>query len=221
MEKSNFVKFASNYYKEIPIFYIPIHPDDRDKRDCLTWSMIHGAFVADYISRTISKWVTPRSFYVSFPYGIYNVKNIRAHRRRLSLGKRTIFSYDGKTAQEGEFLPFTFYLDDARRFKNTVRKRGTGKYEMDYSGESKHDYNLKLRPIGERFSARFFNLEDVIEFHDVEDEEIYELDWYYNISSWNGLCEYLGSEERKQIRRAPRSLMSYHEFSPVSIDFDE
>ena len=221
LERSKFIKFASGHYREIPIFYVPIHPDDRDKRDCLTWSMIHGAVVADNISRVISRWITPRRFYVSFPYGIYNVKDIRKHRRRLGSDRRTIFSFDGKTAQDGEFLPFTFDLNDVKKYKNIIRKMGTGKYEMDHSGESTHDYNLKLRPMEERFSARFFNLEDVIEFDEIQEEENHELSWYHNISSWDGLCNYLGSEDRKEIRRAPKSLMSYHEFSPIGIDFDE
>jgi hypothetical protein len=221
LDRSNFVKFASNYYREIPIFYVPIHPDDRDKRDCLTWSMIHGAYVADYISRTISRWVTPRKFYVSWPYGMNHVKDIRAHRKRLGSDRRTVFSFDDKTVQDGEYLPFTFDLNDAKRFKNLIRKKGTGKYEMDHSGNSTHDYNLKLRPIDERFSARFFNIEDVITFENLEPEEVIDLSWYYNISSWEGLCGYLGSEERKGIKRAPKSLMSYHEFSPIGIEFDE
>jgi len=183
--------------------------------------MIHGAFIADYISRTVSRWVTPRKFYVSFPYGIYNVKDIYKHRRRLVSDRRTYFSFDGRTAQDGEYLPFTFDLLDVKRFKNVIRKKGVGKFEIDYSGDSNHEYNLKLRPLAERFSARFFNLEDVIAFEDIQEDEIYELSWYYNISSWDGLCEYIGSEHRKEIRRAPKSLMSYHEFSPIGVDVGE
>jgi hypothetical protein len=221
LESSKFAKFPNLHYREIPIFYVPIHPDDRDKRDCFVWSMIHGAFIADYVSRTVSRWTTPRKFYVSFPYGIYNIKDIYKHRRRLVSDRRTYFSFDGKTAQDGEYLPFTFDLLDVKRFKNIIRKKGTGKYEIDDSGNSDHEYNLKLRPLAERFSARFFDLEDVIVFENIQEDENYELSWYYNISSWDGLCEFLGSEHRKEIRRAPKSLMSYHELSPIGVDVGE
>ena len=45
--------------KEIPIFYVPVHPNDRDKRDCLGWSVLYGALTAYYISKNMSKWMTP------------------------------------------------------------------------------------------------------------------------------------------------------------------
>ena len=221
LEASKFAKFPNWYYKEVPIFYVPIHPDDRDKRDCLAWSVIHGAYIADWVSRTVSRWVTPRKFFVSWPYGINHFRPIQDNRRVVNSDRRVLFSYDGKTVCDGEYLPFSFNLDDMKRFKNTIRKKGTGKYEIDHSGKSKNPWNLKLRPMAERFSARFFNLEDVFAFDDLKEEEVLELDWYYNISSWDGLCTYLGSEERKLVKRAPKSIMSYHEFSPIGVDIDE
>ena len=221
LESSKYVRYPKMYYKEIPIFYVPIHPNDRDKRDCYVWSMLHGAYIADWVSRTVSRWVTPRKFFTSFPYGIYNIRDIAKRRKRLVSDRRTIFSFDNRTAEDGEYLPFTFDLHDYKRFKKILRRKGTGKYEMDLSGHSTHDYNLKLRPLAERFSARFFNLEDVLDFEEIEEDEVYNLNWYYNISSWEGLCKYLGSEHRKEIRRAPKSLMKYHEFNPIGVDNNE
>ena len=34
-------KFPSDERKQIPIFYVPVHPKDRDRRDCLAWSIIY------------------------------------------------------------------------------------------------------------------------------------------------------------------------------------
>ena len=45
--------------RPIPIHYVPIHPKDRDKRDCLGWSVLYGALTAYWLSRTISQWVSP------------------------------------------------------------------------------------------------------------------------------------------------------------------
>ena len=38
----------------IPIYWVPIHPKDRDKRDCLSWSVLHGAITSLKISSQIS-----------------------------------------------------------------------------------------------------------------------------------------------------------------------
>jgi len=222
LKKASFRKVPSLYYREVPIFYVPIHPNDRDKRDCLTWSLIHGAWVADSITRSMSRWVTPQKFFVSWPHGINHALDIYKFRKRLTTGNKVIFTYGGKTAADGEFLPFTFTLEDVKRWKNTIRKKGTGKYEMDYSEDAKPaPYNFKLRPINERYSARFFNLEDIIEFEDITEEDMAELPWHYNISSWEGYCEYISSEERKRMKRAPPSMLKYHEFNPVGVDPEE
>jgi len=53
--KAHFVKFPSQHTKYIPIYYVPIHPKDRDKRDCLSWSVVYGAMRAFSLSKIISK----------------------------------------------------------------------------------------------------------------------------------------------------------------------
>ena len=172
------------YYKEVPIFYVPVHPDDRDKRDCLAWSLIHGAWVADSTMRSLSRWVTPRKFFVSWPYGMNHALDIFKYRKRLVTDNKVIFTYNDRTAADGDFLPSTFTLEDVRRWKNTIREKGTGKYEMDYSETAKAEpYNFKLRPMAERYSARFFDLQDVIEFEGVEEEDLAPL------KRWNGPLE--------------------------------
>ena len=44
---------ASEQVKETSIYYVPIHPKDRDKRDCLAWSVIYGSLRAFHISKTV------------------------------------------------------------------------------------------------------------------------------------------------------------------------
>ena len=60
-----------DYRRPIPIYYVPIHPKDRDRIDCHAWSILFGALTAYWISKQMSKWVTPDKYYVSFPYGIF------------------------------------------------------------------------------------------------------------------------------------------------------
>ena len=68
-----FEKRANDFQKLIPIFYVPIHPNDRDKRDCLSWSVLYGAHMSSKISKSMSKWLAPNMYFVDFPYGMYQI----------------------------------------------------------------------------------------------------------------------------------------------------
>ena len=58
--------FSSQRRRRVPIYYVPIHPKDRNRRDCLGWSALYGALSAYHISRKISKWLIPDKFIVHF-----------------------------------------------------------------------------------------------------------------------------------------------------------
>ena len=73
--------YPNTYNRAIPIYYVPIHPKDRDKIDCYSWSILHGANTAYQISFQMSKWVIPDKYYVSFPFGVYSPQAPRPHRR--------------------------------------------------------------------------------------------------------------------------------------------
>ena len=92
--------------REIPIYYVPIHPKDRDKRDCLGWSVLHGAITAYWLSKTISKWVIPDRFYAAFPYGVYDPSELQPHRKTISSKKQFHVSYKNKTVKDNEYLGF-------------------------------------------------------------------------------------------------------------------
>ena len=46
----------------IPIYYVPVHPKDRDKRDCLAWSVLQCAVTCLKDSYFLSKWVKPDKY---------------------------------------------------------------------------------------------------------------------------------------------------------------
>ena len=79
--------------KPIHIYYVPVHPRDRDRRDCLGWNALYGALTAYWLSRTISQWVVPDKYYVAFPYGIYDPEYLKAHRKQISNKKPFFVSY--------------------------------------------------------------------------------------------------------------------------------
>ena len=189
--------------KLIPIFYIPVHPKDRDKRDCLGWSALYAASVACDTVRSLSKWVIPDKYYVAFPYGIYQPWLVREHRRAISNTNGFFISHNGQTVKDGEYLGFTFDADDHSLCVKKLREHGTGQKPP---GSAKFD--VARLPIEERWSARFFPLDKVFKYVKVEGAMIVESSWYYNIDNWDKLCLYLGSEEQKEVKKPSSSYLN-------------
>ena len=73
-------------------------------------------------------------------------------------------------------------------------------------------------PLEERYSARFFELSDV--FRPLEQDKAgpKEVPWYYDISTWKGYQEFMGSDHSKKIIRPPKSILSYHEMAKIGQD---
>jgi len=198
--------------RPIPIYYIPIHPKDRDKRDCLGWSALHGAQTAYWLSKTISQWVIPDKYYAAFPYGVYSPELLRPLRKQISSKKPFFVSYQNKTIKDNEYLGFTFDADDFKACRKIIRNEGTGIYV---------GYKEDKLPIEERWSARFFSLDKIFEPVNIEDANILKLLWYHNISSWDNLCGFLGSENNKRLDRPPAKVLGYHEWNPIGVNNEE
>jgi hypothetical protein len=176
--------------KEIPIFYVPLHP--KDKWNCLAWSILHGANTAYFVGKKISKWTIPDTFYVSFPYGVYPPESVRPYRQK----ENVMLSFEGKTVKDGEYLGFMFKEDDYKNFRDNVKSL-------------KVDKNL---PLQERWSDEFFTLDKIFKSFIVECMVV-DLPWYKKVDSWEGLRGYLSGEE--SIERPSKDILCYHEFNPV------
>ena len=50
---------------------------------------------------------------------------------------------------------------------------------------------------------------------------VVDLPWYFRVDSWEGLCEYLSSEERRFLRRPSPHMLNFRELNPIGIDNDE
>ena len=99
---SHWNKIPTDNQKIIPIFFVPIHPKDRGKRDCLSWSALYGALTAYWLNQKISRWVTPDRYYVSFPQGVYPPEFLKAHRKQISSKKPFFVSSAGKTVKDNQ-----------------------------------------------------------------------------------------------------------------------
>ena len=212
-------KFPSESRKVIPIFYVPVHPKDRDRRDCLAWSVLHGSLTAFKIGHKISKWTAPDRYYVSFPYGIFDPRILRPHRKLISSHAPFYLRYNNKTIKDGEYLSFTFNGEDFVRFRRVIRKEGTGSW--DPNSELRDGlYPTERLPIEKRWSARHFSLDKIFKDVILDKVGVVNLQWYYNIGSWKGYTEFLGSKERELFERPSKKLLGYKEFNPIGEDND-
>jgi hypothetical protein len=200
--------------RQIPIYYVPIHPKDRDRRDCLAWSVLYGANTAHYISKNISKWTIPDKFYTAFPYGVYDVKFLREHRKTILNEEGFFVSYNGETVKDGHYLGFCFNPEEFKEYRRHLRTTSTGGYEPSEPGEFPTD---KL-PLEERYSARFFSLDKVFGIGDTSGANVACVYDYYNIDSWEGLRNYLGSDHK--IYRH-NTLLTGKKFNRIGEDIEE
>ena len=216
--RGKFEKYANDVRKYIPIYYVPIHPKDRDRRDCLGWSVLYGALQAFILCNKISKWVVPDKYYACFPYGVVPVPDVRPHRAVISDKKNFYMSYNGKTIKDGEYLSFTFDAKDFVNFRRVIRREGTGKTAP--GGELRDGkYPTEVLPVAEQYSARHFPLERVFKAANIEEGEVIEMPWYHNIGSWEGYCNFISSLDREKIFKS--KLLKYTELEPIGIDKEE
>jgi hypothetical protein len=196
--------------KLIPIQYVPVHPRDRNKRDCYGWSILYGAKIADKISKGLSTWIRPDRFYVAFPYGVYPHWFPRSHRPAISAAKeaKVLYRFEDKTIMDGEYLGFTFNYSDLEQFMREVKEKSSGLFKE----------NTRERiPIGERYSYRFFTLDKVFDTIDTSNVTYIDVEKYYRIDSWDLYCDYM-EKEAKTFYPIPRSLINGAEINPVGVD---
>lgn len=219
LARKKFTKFPSEQQREIPIYYVPIHPKDRDRRDCLAWSVIYGSLRAFHISKIISRWVVPDKYYVSFPWGVCPIGPFRKNRNLISSKNNFYASYNGKTIRDGEYLPFTFDKEDFKKFRRVIRQEGTGHYTPgSYYDPIIGTVGAPL-PLEQRWSARHFPLDKVFGCATLEGNGMLEIPWYYRIDSWQNYHNFLSSPESRKLKKP--DFIKYHEWSPVGVDLED
>ncbi len=158
-------KYQDKTLREVSVYYVPIHPKDRSKRDCLGWSVLYGADSAFRISRFISKWIAPERFFCSFPYGIVSDESLRENRLLLSGKEKIIYSYQNKTVKDNLHLPFTFEAEDYFRCRDIVKHK-----QAEEWGEA---------------SSRFYDLKTVFKGLAIEQASMIKLPWFHDYEWWD------------------------------------
>ena len=187
--------FPSASRREIPIYYVEFHPRDEGKRDSLPWSILSGAKVAKRVCEGLSKWIIPDKYYVSFPYAVYPSQHLKRYRKEISSpGNFYVLTDEGDSALDGKYVGFAFDAKELGKLIKFFWDKQTGKYDSSQPIEDRKDgkYITKLLPMEERYSGRFFKVEDIFNQLD-NSENVFKvgMEWYYDISSWDNLCNYL------------------------------
>ena len=207
--------FPSENRKEIPIYYVPIHPKDRDKRDSYGWSILYGAYSAWLVAAKISKWVLPEKYYVSFPLSVYELLFLRTHRLEIASRDANFFlSYDGKTAKDDLPIAFTFNGDDFKACRNHINQTTSREYLPRSPGQT---FPTQRLPFAERWSARQYPLSKIFKKVSEKNKIQKNVDWYYDISKWDNYCAYLGSKKLIEKPYAPLTKTHKHVKIPYRV----
>lgn len=209
VSQASFTKFPNEGKRIVPIFYTPVHPKDRDKRDSLAWNMMHGMLSAFATSSKISRWVIPSRYYVCFPYGVYDPSQLHEHRRLISSTKKAILTYQGNSALSGEvFLGFTMSPEDYKNCVYHAKKSCTG--------------NNKALPISERWSSKNVGIKDMLKGYSLPKTAVeIEVDWYFSIDNWHNYQYYFLSGKASDINRPSRHVFKSSKFKKLKETGDE
>ena len=188
----SFSTFPSEVRKEVPIYYVGIKPKDFDRRDSYGWSVLEGVHCAFMTSLKISKWMTPEKYFVSFPFGITDPHNIRQFRKKIRDRYDNFFyTFENNTVKDNLPLPFTLTGEDFKLCRRAINKKTTKAYLPPLPN---HKFPTQKLPLQERWSARHFNFSEVFENVNDRGAVTEEVEWFYDISTWEGYRSYLGSE---------------------------
>ena len=206
---------AGESKRRIPIFYVPVPLKNRDKIDCLSWSVIHGALTAFKLTSGLSRWVTPTKYYVSFPHSYFDPTQLREHRRIINSSQNVYITSNGLSVKDDFFASFTFGKDDWLEFRRVIRT-GTG---VRVPGTSYLD-DEKLPPE-ERWSARWFSASKVFDPLDLSSAYEIPVEGFYNIRSWDEYTSFIAGSRRMTIKRPTKSILTGATYNKVAEDDDE
>ena len=199
IQRGSFVKFGSQKHLEVPIYYIPIHPKHRQKVDNYAWSVIYGANVAYWIHTKFSRWAQPDQYYVSFPMGVVDPKEVLGHRSLLRKNAPFYFSYEGKTVKDGLPLSFVLEPEEWRRAKRVITTNSSV-----WKAPPEGMPTEKLPPE-ERLMSLGYGLSDV--FGNGPAGTVQQIKSFYDLTTWEGYGKFISSELGKRTKRPNTNTM--------------
>ena len=187
-------KFPSHERREIPIYYVPIHPKDRERRDSYGWSALYGQFIAWHTANKISNWLTPNKYYISFPMGIFDFSVIRDNRKLIRDKKNNFFFiFNNESIKNGLPLSFTMFGEDFKKCRRHINQKTTREFLPPLPTQT---FPSEKLPLEKRWSARHFPLSVV--FHSVmmtKKSTKIEVPWFYDAHQWSEYKKYISSND--------------------------
>ncbi len=199
IRRGTFAKFGQTKHIEVPIYYVPIHPKHRGKVDNYAWSIIYGANVAYWIHTKFSRWVRPDQYYVSFPMGVMDAKEVLEHRSLLRKGAPFYFSHNGKTVKDGVPLSFVLTPEEWRRAKHVITTNAAVWKAPD------EGIPTEKLPPEERLVSLSYGLDEVFGDGPVGTQQ--EIKSFYNLTTWDGYVKLVSSELGKKLKRPNTNTM--------------
>ena len=200
MVRGRFATYGAENHREVPIYYVPIHPRHRGKVDNYAWSALWGCNVAYWVKTMFSRWSRPDRYYVSFPMGMMDPKEIYEYKSPLKRGESYYFSHEGKTIKDGYPISFVMDAEEWRRAKHVITQNSVT-WKTPEEGELPSE---KL-PIEERLVSRKYNLQDV--FGGAEKGIIQEVKNFYDLTTWAGYVKFISSELGSRTKRPSTNTM--------------
>ena len=107
-------------------------------------------------------------------------------------------------------MGFSFGKQEWKEFRKILRS-GSGMWSSDNLREGK--YPAKLLPIEERYSARHFTLDKVLECVNIVNTV--EIDNYHSLDTWQSYTEYLSS--KNQLKKPENYLTNGKKLNKICI----
>lgn len=199
IQRGTFAKFGQTQHIEVPIYYVPIHPRHRDKVDNYAWSVLWGCNVAYWVKKIFSRWTQPDRYYISFPMGMLDPKEVLESRSVLRKSGPFYFSYNGETVKDGIPVSFVLTPEEWRRAKHVITNNSAVWKAPDEGIPTE-----KLPPDQRRLSLSY-GLDEV--FGDGPEGTQQEIKSFYNLTTWDGYVKLVSSELGKRIKRPNTNTM--------------
>ncbi len=199
IERGRFAKFGQTKHLHVPIYYVPIHPKHRDKVDNYAWSALWGCNVAYWIKTMFSRWTQPDQYYISFPLGMMDPKEVLGHRSLLRKSAPFYFSHNGQTVKDGLPLSFVLDADEWRRAKHIITTNSAA-WKAPAEG-----LPTEQLPPEERRVSLGYGLADV--FGGTSDGTYQEMNSFYDLTTWDGYGKFISSELGKRTKRPNTNTM--------------
>ena len=153
---------------------------------------------------------------LAFSHGVFPSQHVRKYREEISRpGNFLLLTPGGNSIIDNEYIGFAFDACDTSKYSRIFWRKATGLYDPN-SPLRDGKYPTERLPFKDQYSGRYFELNDI--FGDIKPAMSVEMEWFYDISSWEGYCKYIGSEVRKKMKRPKTDMLKYRTWKKVGID---